>query len=114
MERFLQPLHSDSPQAGKSGGVSPVKSTAHPLPTDSAPPSEQSSVRRTEASRLSSTPVSPAQRNSRLAEKLRLARAMQRRLPVEDRKGQLLAVAILRQDEALLDELILCVSASRR
>jgi hypothetical protein len=39
---------------------------------------------------------------------------MQRRLPVEDRKGQLLAVAILRQDEALLDELILCVSASRR
>jgi hypothetical protein len=110
VERFLQSVPNS-----RQCLVEPiVKATAHPLPSQPAPASEQSSVRRSEATRLTSTPVLPVQRGSRVAEKLRLARAMQRRLPVEDRRGQLLAVAILRQDEALLDELIQCLTEHRR
>jgi hypothetical protein len=84
-----------------------VKATAHLHASRgesrSAPESEQSSIRRREATLLTS---SPAVRGVTLSTKLATARALQRNAPTESREAQLLAIAILRRDEALLDELI--------
>ena len=101
-----------------------MKATAQPLAALPPPVSEQSSVRPREASSLTSTsltatsliatPASPAERGTRLAEKLAAARALQRRLPIDHRHGQLLAIAILRRDEALLDELLKPLAKNRR
>ena len=54
----------------------------------------------------SALPAGPATRSAQLAEKMTLARTLQRRLAPESREAQLLAIAVLRRDEALLDELI--------
>jgi hypothetical protein len=86
-----------------------------------APDSEQSSVRRRQsATTLTATAANAAvhaalhgtapTRGVNLANKLATARALQSRVPEESREGQLLAIAILRRDEALLDELIRRVS----
>lgn len=83
-----------------------------------APESEQSRVRRSAATSLGSSPVapyaspspSPATRSAKLGEKLAKARALQQQLPAESREAQLLAIAVLRRDEILLDELIRRVS----
>jgi hypothetical protein len=49
-------------------------------------------------------------RSAKLSEKLAKARALQQQLPAESREAQLLAIAVLRRDEILLDELIRRVS----
>jgi hypothetical protein len=80
--------------------------TAHRLHTAQAvPESEHSTVRKCPVVTAPSA-VAPAQRHVRLSSKLISASAIQRRLPAECRKGQLLAIAILRRDELLLDELL--------
>ncbi len=83
-----------------------------------APDSEQSSVRRRQsATTLSSAAVTAAlhggavqSRGTNLANKIATARALQSLVAEESREAQLLAIAILRRDEALLDELIRRVS----
>jgi hypothetical protein len=80
--------------------------------------SEQSSVRRRQsATRLSSAAatapvqqVAAPSRSGNLASKIATARSLQTLVPEESREAQLLAIAILRRDEALLDELIRRVS----
>jgi hypothetical protein len=83
-----------------------------------APESEQSSVRRrTSSTSLKSAAVNaalhgtPVPRSANLANKIATARSLQSLVPEESREAQLLAIAILRRDEALLDELIRRVSS---
>jgi hypothetical protein len=92
-----------------------------------APDSEQSSVRRRQSAQaltavaLTSVGANAAavhaalhgtapSRGVNLANKIATARALQSRVSEESREGQLLAIAILRRDESLLDELIRRVS----
>ncbi|HEX2882913.1 MAG TPA: hypothetical protein VHO25_25515 [Polyangiaceae bacterium] len=78
-----------------------------------APESEQSSVRRRQsATTLASASVaaSASPVRSNLANKIATAKSLQTLVPEESREAQLLAIAILRRDEALLDELIRRVS----
>ena len=82
-----------------------MNAAADLLPVQAAPESEQSGVRKRDAVPFPSW-ASPAQRHGRLSLKLIAASATQRRLPAENREGQLLAIAILRRDEALLDEVL--------
>lgn len=88
----------------------------------SAPDSEQSSVRRRQsATTLTATAANAVvhaalhgtapTRSVNLANKIATARSLQSRVPEESREAQLLAIAILRRDEALLDELIRRVSS---
>jgi hypothetical protein len=49
-------------------------------------------------------------RTGNLANKIATAKSLQTLVPEDSREAQLLAIAILRRDEALLDELIRRVS----
>jgi hypothetical protein len=83
-------------------GSTPVTGDSAPVAGDSAPV----------ANDLVDDSPSPAVRSVQLFEKIARARALQQRLPDESREAQLLAIAMLRRDEALLDELLRRVERS--
>src|SRR5688572_24414270 len=79
---------------GDSRGVRPPQQSSASVRTDSnAPKRSHSSAR----------PAAPGSLDGRIEQKVRLATALMRDLPMTDARVRLLHIAIMRRDESLLD-----------